>query len=131
MQSDANSILVGASLLLRYKNTPEYLRMTIDAKDRAYGVGTVLDVESGDVLDADGAIRADRWQVIEFEEVAPGEKAQLLLQSYNFVGKFAIIMENSAPNYAAATADERLQGCWMSDETTGLMPDGTDPYLIQ
>jgi hypothetical protein len=47
------------------------------------------------------------------------------------VGKFAVIMENDAPAYADATEAERLVGCWLADETTGLMPDGSDPYLIQ
>jgi len=53
------------------------------------------------------------------------------MQSFQFVGKFAVIMESNAPDYADATEDERLFGAWIADGTTGLMPNGDDPYLIQ
>jgi len=39
-------------------------------------------------------------------------------------------MANDAPDFADATDEEKLNGCWIA-ENTGLMPDGTDGYLLQ
>jgi hypothetical protein len=129
-QTFSNALLVGASLLLRYRLPPQYLTLTVDAKDRDTDIGDVIDLTTRDVLDTEGNPLETRWQVIAVEEVESGHKLKLELQSYAFVGKFAIIMENSAPDYATATDAEKLSGCWIA-ENTGLMPDGSEPYLLQ
>jgi hypothetical protein len=131
VSSNAQALLVGASLLKRYSMTPEYVGLTLDAKDRALTVGDVVDVSAGPLLDAYGAARVKRWQIIADEEPEPGHSFRVELQSFDMVGKFAVIMANDAPDYDDATEAERLVGCWLADETTGLMPDGSDPYLIQ
>jgi hypothetical protein len=117
--------------LKRYGMTPEYVGLTLDAKDRALTVGDVVDVSAGPLLDAYGAARVTRWQIIADEEPEPGHSFRVELQSFDMQGKFAVIMANDAPAYADATEEERLVGCWLADEATGLMPDGSDPYLIQ
>lgn len=129
-QTFGNALLVGASLLLRYRLPPEYLTLTVDAKDRATSIGDVIDLTTRDIRDTEGNALETRWQVIAVEEIEAGHRIQLELQSYNFVGKFAIIMANTAPDYATATDAEKESGCWFS-ENTGLMPDGSDPYLLQ
>lgn len=129
-QTFSNALLVGASLLLRYRLPPQYLTLTVDAKDRDTDIGDVIDLTTRDVLDTEGNPLETRWQVIAVEEVESGHKLKLELQSYAFVGKFAIIMENSAPDYATATDAEKLSGCWIA-ENTEVMPDGTEPYLFQ
>lgn len=129
-QTFGNALLVGASLLLRFRLPPQYLTLTVDAKDRATGIGDVIDLTSRHILDTEGNPLETRWQVIAVEEIESGHKLKLELQSYAFVGKFAIIMENSAPDYATATDAEKESGCWLA-ENTGLMPDGSDPYLLQ
>ena len=129
-QTFGNALLVGASLLLRFRLPPQYLTLTVDAKDRATDIGDVIDLTTRDVVDTEGNPLETRWQVIAVEEVESGHKIKLELQSYAFIGKFAIIMENSAPDYATATDAEKETGCWIA-ENTGLMPDGTEPYLLQ
>lgn len=126
-----NALLVSAQIMLQYKFIPRYLKIDIDAKDRAAGIGTVIDLDTRHKVDTEGNRLLARYQIIEFEETDPGSKARVEMQSFQFVGKFAIIMANDAPQYADATETERLTGCWLADETTGLMPDGSAPNLLQ
>ncbi len=130
LQTFGNALLVGASQLLRYRLPPQYTSVTVDAKDRAVAIGDVIDLETRNQLDIEGNPISTRWQVIDANEIKAGEKLQVEMQSYQYVGKFAIIMANDAPVYAGATESERLSGCWFA-ENTGLMPDGTEPYLLQ
>jgi hypothetical protein len=39
-------------------------------------------------------------------------------------------MENTAPDFATATDAQKLNACYIT-ENTGLMPDGTTGYVIQ
>lgn len=130
LQTFGNALLVSATQLLRYRFPPQYVTVTVDAKDRSISIGDVVDLEGRGQVDVEGNLVSTRWQVIDATEVKAGEKMQVLMQSYQYVGKFAIIMENTAPDYASATDEEKLSGCWIA-ENTGLMPDGTDGYLLQ
>lgn len=131
IRTQSQAFLLAAQILLRYRLIPRYLRVTLDAKDRAITIGDVRDVATRTILDTQGNPTTSRWQVISFEEMKPGETCVVDMQSYTFIGKFALIMPNDAPDYEDATEDERLSGCWLADDATGLMPDGTDPYLLQ
>lgn len=126
-----NAFLLAAQLLLRYRLPPQYVSLALDAKDRAIAVGDVLDVTTRVIRDIEGRPLETRWQVIASDEVKSGSLVQVELQSYQFVGKFGIIMPNDAPDYATATPEERLFGAWFADDATGLMPNGDEPYLFQ
>jgi len=125
-----NATLISAYLLLRFRLPPRYLTLILDAKDRAVNIGEVIDLTTRYIRDSEGNAIETRWQVIGIDEPKPGTQLKVELQSYQLVGKFAIIMVNDAPDYAGATEAERLDGCWLS-ENTGVMPDGSDPYLLQ
>jgi hypothetical protein len=129
-QTFGNALLVGSSMLLRYRLPPKYLTLELDAKDRSVAIGDVVDLTTRHIRDIEGNLVETRWQVIGVDEPQPGSRIRVELQSYQFVGKFAIIMANDAPDYATATAEEKLNGCWIA-ENTGVMPDGSDPYLLQ
>jgi len=131
IRTQTNAFLLAAQLLLRYRLPPRYVTLSLDAKDRAISVGDVLDVTTREILDTEGQEVETRWQVISFEETDPGTTVRLELQSYQFVGKFAVIMANDAPDYATATAAQRLVGCWLAENDTELMPNGDDPDLLQ
>jgi len=130
IQTFGQALLIGKSQLLRYRLPPQYITVSVDAKDRSIAIGDVVDLDTRNQIDTEGNRLSTRWQVIEAEETVTGEKVRTVLQSYQFVGKFAIIMANDAPNYADATEEERLDGCWIA-ENTGFMPDGSDGYLLQ
>lgn len=130
-QTFGNALLVSASLLLRYRLPPQYLTLDLDAKDRSIEIGDVIDLTTRHIRDTEGNPVETRWQVIAVEEPNPGTRLRVELQSFQFVGKFAFIMANDAPNYATATPQQRLSGCWFADDATGLMPNGDEPYLLQ
>ena len=130
LQTFGNALLVSASQLLRYRLPPQYITVSVDAKDRSISIGDVVDIEDRSQVDIEGNRVQTRWQVISVTETSPGTTVECELQSYNYVGKFAIIMANDAPDYASATDEEKLSGCWIA-ENTGLMPDGSEPYLLQ
>jgi hypothetical protein len=131
ISSNAQALLVGASLLRRFGVTPEYTTIQLDAKDRGLKVGDVISLDTYSQLDAWGNRTARNWQVISRDEPIPGHNVQVTLQTSEQAGRFAVIMANDAPDYDDATEAEKLVGCWLADEATGLMPDGSDPYLIQ
>jgi hypothetical protein len=127
----ANAILVNASILQRYRFSPDYMLIDLDAKDRdAVLLGGVVDLETKDVITSEGEKDVQRWQVISWTEIEPGHKFRVKLQSYFFVGRFARIMPNSAPDYETATQAERDTGGFIADNVTGLMPNGDPPYLL-
>lgn len=132
---ETDAFRLAARLLLRYRLIPQYLSLDLDAQKagvrRAVNNGDVFDVTTGTLIDSQGNALSTRWQAIGVDDGQPGHRLALKLQSYRFIGRFAVIMPTDAPDYADATEDERENGCWMADETTGLMPDGDPPYLLQ
>jgi len=125
-----NALLVSASLLLRFRLPPKYITLVMDAKDRDINIGDAIDLTTRYIRDAEGNAIETRWQVIGVEDPKPGSQIKVELQSYQFIGKFAVIMANDAPDYVDASAAARLDGCWIA-ENTGVMPDGTEGYLLQ
>jgi hypothetical protein len=130
VKTAGNASLLSASLLLRFRLPPRYLTLTMDAKDRSVNIGDPIDLTTRYIRDSEGNAIETRWQVIGIDDTKPGSQIKVELQSYQFIGKFAIIMANNAPDYADATAAQRLEGCWIA-ENTGLMPDGSEGYLLQ
>ena len=126
----ANALLVSASLLLRYRLPPQYVTLEMDAKDRSVQIGDVIDLTTRYLLNTEGDYPETRWQVIGIEEPQPGSKLKVELQSFQFVGRFAFIMENDSPIYADATEEQRFEACFFADEE-GRMPNGDDGYLLQ
>jgi len=130
VRSFSNATLLSFSLLRRFALPPRYITLVLDAKDRAVNIGDAIDLTTRYIRDTEGNAIETRWQVIGIDDPKPGSQIKVELQSFAFRGKFAIIMANDAPDYVDATAAERLDGCWIA-ENTGLMPDGSDPYLLQ
>jgi hypothetical protein len=129
---DANAFRLATKILLRYRLIPKYLNLDLDAKDRAIKLGDVLAVTTAAFVDTEGGIASTLWQVIKNDEFNPGDSFRVELQSYFFIGRFGFIMPSTATDdYASATDDEKATGLYLADETTGLMPGGDEPYLIQ
>jgi hypothetical protein len=126
----SNARLVSAGLLGRLSVTPEYATLTMDAKDAGLGVASFIDLSTPDYVDDFGNPLFSRWEVISWDHDYPSATVTVKMQKSPYVGRFAVIMENDAPDYEDATEAEREVGCWMADETTGLMPNGDQPYLL-
>jgi hypothetical protein len=130
IQTEANALLLSRGLLRQFRRPPKYVTLELDAKDRSAEIGQAIDLFTRHIRDTEGAKAFSRWQIIGLDEPQPGTRLKVMMQSYAQVGKFAIIMVNSAPDYADATDEEREEGCWIA-RNDGLMPDGGQPYLIQ
>lgn len=120
---------IAVRLLFRYKETPRFLTITIDAKDREIGVGDLADVFTRYFTDAEGNLDTKRWQVISAKEMEAGHMYVLDMQTYTYVGRFGYYMDAGSPDYSAATEEERLTGGWYAD-ATGLV-DGDEGYKYQ
>ncbi len=115
----------------RFQANPRTLKVRVDAKDRAsLRVGEVVDVLMRTIVDDRGLEVPKRWQVISAREEPAGEAVALEFQEFEFVGRFALYMEDDAPDFDAATDDEKKSGAWYSDDD-GKFPDGTDGYQYQ
>lgn len=130
IRTEINALIVQSSFLLRYRETPVYLTLELSQKDRNISVGDVVLVESYDVLDTLGQPSVEAWQVIEWEEQEPYFKYRILCQSFILFERPMFIMANDAPDFAAATDEEKKNAGYISKDD-GTMPDGSAPYLIQ
>jgi hypothetical protein len=130
INEDALAIQLAARLLARYKATPRYLTITLDAKDRAVKVGDVLRISTRTITDTEGNVRPVLWQVISENEVRPGETIVYDCQTYSFIGRFAVYMADGTTTYDLATEAAREAGGWYADDE-GEMSDGTQGYQYQ
>lgn len=129
VSTEANARLIAFQILRHYSITPAYAKVKLDAKDMALGVESFFDLSTSDDVDPEGYRRVRRWEVISFDPTYEANTLMVEAQESPYIGKFAVIMANDAPDYADATADERIEGCWFA-ENDGTMPDGSDPYLF-
>lgn len=130
LRTDLNAILVQAAFLIRYRETPEYLELTLSDKDSTLGVGDVIFVESYDVLDTLGNPSIQPWQIIEWEETDPGFSYRVVCQSFVLFERPGFITANDAPNFSFATDAQKENACYIT-ENDGTMPDGSVGYVIQ
>jgi hypothetical protein len=131
IRTDANALFLNNGILLQRQFSPQYMTIDLDAKDIDISLSDEVDLETKDILDADGNKLIKRWQVITWTETVPGHKLRLKLALSQFQpGKrYGIIMANNAPTYGNATETQRANGCWLSNDN-GLMPNGDPGYLL-
>lgn len=130
--TDGQAIQAAVRLLARFRDTPEYLTVQLDAKDRALWTADLADVTLDNIVDDTGLAVAKRWQVLSAEESSPGEVVEYTLQrfEYGLNARFAYWMPSDAPDFADADEAELIIGAYWSDEN-GEMPNGTEGYLWQ
>lgn len=130
INEDALAIQLAARLLSRYKATPRYLTISLDAKDRAVKVGDVLRITTRTITDSEGNVRPVLWQVISENEIKPGETIVYDCQTYSFIGRFAVYMADGTTTYDLATEAQRNAGGWYANDD-GEMSDGSQGYQYQ
>lgn len=134
LENDAQVRSVASRYLARYRNPTMRLKAKVDAKDRAtVSTGAVIDVQSAYIVDATGAARVQRFEVLSVDDELPGEVASIELQTAAYdagiVQKNAYIMPGNAPDYANATSAQKNKGCWIAN-SAGKLPNGDDAYYI-
>ena len=117
-------------MLIRYRSVPKFLEVTIDAKDRTATVGSVVDIDTRTILDTEGNIDRQRWQVISAKELQAGHSYVLNLQTYEYVGRFGRYMADGSPVYTSATETQKATGAFFADDT-GHLSDGSEGYNYQ
>lgn len=134
IREDTLAIQFTRRLVARYLKTPRYLTISLDAKDRAIKVGTVLRVTTRTITDTEGNERPVLWQVISENEIKPGMTVIYDCQTYAFVGAFGVYMAEGSPVYTVAAAglgpDERPSGAWYAGPD-GKMSDESEGYQYQ
>lgn len=113
-------------VMSRYRDIPRFLTFRVSAKDREIQVGDVLEVDTPEIVDSEGRLREERWQVISWSEAVPGEVYLIDTQTFDLIGRFAGWMA-AGNDYATSTQAEQDEGGFWSD-ASGLMPDGSDGY---
>ena len=124
------AVQLAVRLLIRYRAVPEFLQVTIDAKDREAVLGTVLDIETRTIVDSEGNANARRWQVISSKELRAGHTYVLRCQTYEYFGRFGRFAPEDAPDFSAATDEQKAVGAWYAGDD-GLMDDGSEGYQYQ
>lgn len=130
VKTSAHAQQIISRILSRYRNVPRFLSVHVTSKDRAITIGNVCDVVQRDIVDSEGRVKSDRWQVISWEELKAGEVYALDLQTYELIGRYAQIMANDAPDYLDASDEERAFGCFLAGDD-GLMSNGDPGYKLQ
>jgi hypothetical protein len=115
VRTDAIVTAITARLLTRYRDTPYYLTISVDAKDRGLWTADVVDVTTRLLTDESGLPIPTRYQIISAQETSPGSVVKYVLQNYNFAARYGFWMADNAPIYANATEQQRLTGSWWAD----------------
>ena len=130
IDKQATAFNLAVRLLNRYRDTPAFLSLKLDAKDRALWTGDPAQVTTRLRVDELGNEVAEIWQVISAEESVAGEVATYKLQKSEFgEGRFFFIQANDAPSFAEASEEQKRRGGWIS-RADGTMPDGSEGYVL-
>ena len=128
IRSNTDAAILNTRLLNRYRDTPRFVHVQMDAKDRDVKTGAVVDLSVRQLQDDTGAQTAQRYQIISVEEVDPSHAQKYTAQQFEFVDRFGFFMSNDAPDYIDATMAERDTGAFWADGNTLQFADGTGPY---
>jgi hypothetical protein len=114
--------------LARYEKTPTILSGDLDVKDRdQIYLSRLIRVTSNLLLDQTGAQLPTQMQV----NYVQGEdgRVKFRAETASIEGRFGFWMDDPAPDYDTATDEEKEDGAFWMDDTIGVFPDGTGPYL--
>lgn len=127
--ADAIVRVAARRLLLRFATTPKKFRLTLDAEKWGHiDLTDVVRLRTHGLQDETGKGVTALYQVIQRSEPRAGERLEIVVQSYQFSGRFAFATPNDAPEYMAATEEQRDPGMFACNSITLRMPDGSPPY---
>jgi hypothetical protein len=132
IQNNAQAVNLAARLLGASFNNPKYMKIRVDAKDRATWTADIVDIYNRNIVNFNGEQELERYQILSVQEVVSGEVIEYEMQKFLFRGtRFAFYMEDDAPLYVDATPEEiEGQSAWYADNE-GLMADGSQGWEYQ
>src|SRR5690625_4659711 len=127
IHTEGQAINLSTRILNKLRDNPRTMTLELDAKDRRFWTGDVIDVLTRNSVNFLGEPQVDRWQILSAEEIEAGHRVKYTLDLYEFgvSGLHGRWMEVDAPNYEDATETERLAGAWWAD-ADGRIPDGSE-----
>lgn len=128
--ADAIVRTLAIRLLKRFNTPPKHYTILLDAKDRDIGLADVIELDSRIITDETGLPVTALLQVIKTTQKRSGHEIEIVAQSFNYDGKYGVIMENTAPVYGSATDEQKRNGAWFVNGSTLVFPDGASPYLF-
>jgi len=126
--ADALVRIAGRRMLGRLSDAPQHYVLTLDAKDGDITLTDILEVSSRAFTDETGRPETQLLQVVALEDDRSGHDFRVTAQSYRQRGRLFYIAPNDAPEYDAATDEQRAAYGFLVDETAGEFADGTPAY---
>lgn len=128
-ENDAATSVVATRTLERYRETPKLIRFSTDIKDTQIRPGSVARLTHRDLVDMTGDALPTLLQITASDEVEPGHRLDFEARPYLSRTHYCFIVENSAPDYGAASAAEKEVGGWIANDVLGF-DNGDLPYRI-
>ena len=128
--SDAQALVLAIRLLQRYRDTPKLFVFSLDAKDDAVRTADFLGFSHPDYVDLIGQPKPITIQVTSIEEVEAGHRNELngrVVPDALLNGAF--VVDDAAPDYDAATDEEKAFGCWIAPDS-GTFANGDPSYKV-
>lgn len=132
IQNNGQAINLAARLLGASFDNPKYLKLKVDAKDRAIWTADIVDIQNRNIVNFNGEQEIERYQILSVNEVVSGETLEYEMQRFLFRGtRFAFYMEDTAPLFVDATeAEKEAPSAWYAEDD-GRMSDGTIGWEYQ
>ncbi len=129
LSTDTQSHQLTVRLLERYRLTPKYITLKLDAKDRKIDVGSVIALNTMNIQDIYGDNIETAYQIISINEATQGETINVELQSFEFfeADRYGFYTYPDTLNYGDYTPDERIGKAFYSDEDGTI--NGEKPNL--
>lgn len=119
-------------LLGRYNSAPKTFTVKLDAKDRGYGLTSVVSLDTYLLSDDTGASIPTQMQIYKVTESKSGHEVTVYMQEFQYSGgRFGYVMPNTTTStYNTATNAEKASGMYIVDGTTLKFSDNTGPYVF-
>jgi hypothetical protein len=123
--SSADASRLVTILLYRFRDNPKTYtwEMTVE---HDYSVGDVVELDTRYLQDTDGSNLKTLVTIRQIEDAVAGHTRKYTAEAYSFYGRIGRWMGDAAPDYDAATDDEKVTGGWWADEDEVV--DGDEPY---
>ena len=117
--------------LKRFNKPPVHYSITLDYSDNEVGLTDVMRLNSRILTDSDGFPISRLMQVYKKEGVKAGHEFKLYCQDFQYEGRFAYVMANTASSsYDTATDLEKSFGAYFVAEATPTFSDQTSAYTF-
>ena len=128
----ADAARTGSRLLNRFVDSPNSIKLSLDAKDSSFRTGDLIKVDSARTQNADGSNRTMTMQVMSVQENTKGLSGSVYdynLLQVGFGGRYANIGPDTLNDYSSES-DANLLAYAFVGPATGGFDDGESVYLI-